>query len=724
MRPRLFSLLLCCLYCFALGAQSEQAELFARYNNTELHDTVRLSALHKLAKEHYLRISPDSAFLLAQEQLEFAREVGNGHYEGEALNTQGVSWAMRADMQQALGLFQASLQAYRRAGELLGQGNAWYNIGEVYSRTGMADSSLACMERSLRIYEQVGDHKGLARSLHGLARYSDHQGRYDQALEYFQRSIETSTRMEDTALQVVAMVNMSGVYKQQGDFSSAIDILNRALRLAEQLQDGYHIYFCLAKIGEIYDRQGDHAMALRYFERGLEESRRSSDVSAQRGALLNMGNALSNLGRSQEALVYYLRTAELAGQSGEKSSQAIALNNLSRTYADLGQYELALESGLQSLELKRQAGFDKGVPSSLISVGNVYLRAGQPRKALPYSREGLELAQKQGDLTEQRNAAQDLWQIYKSLGMPEASLAMHERYIVARDSLEREENQRAVLRQEYRYTYEKRALADSLEYARQNEVKDLELARQQANLSRQRTALFSSGGGLLLLLALAYSIFRGKKRSDELLHNILPEEVAAELKAKGEAEPRLMDSVSVLFTDFKGFTEVSEKLSPRELVNAIHTCFSAFDQIVEQHGLEKIKTIGDAYMAACGVPLPRPDHAVRTAQAALAMLDFMGRWAAERQAAGLPSFQVRIGIHSGPVVAGIVGVKKFAYDIWGDAVNTASRMESSGEAGQVNISGSTYAQLKNQPGLRFTHRGEVQTKGKGELEMWFVERLP
>ena len=230
----------------------------------------------------------------------------------------------------------------------------------------------------------------------------------------------------------------------------------------------------------------------------------------------------------------------------------------------------------------------------------------------------------------------------------------------------------------------------------------------------------------MLLLAGTFFIQRNKiskekKRSEELLLNILPEEVAEELKAKGEADARQIDTATVLFTDFKGFTAMSELLSPKELVRDIHECFSAFDHIIVKHGIEKIKTIGDAYMAAGGLPVANSTHALDVIKAAIEIRDFIEEGKAAKIAMNKPYFEIRIGIHTGPVVAGIVGVKKFAYDIWGDTVNTASRMESSGEAGKVNISETTFLLVKNEPGFIFSSRGKVKTKGKGDMEMYFVE---
>lgn len=210
-----------------------------------------------------------------------------------------------------------------------------------------------------------------------------------------------------------------------------------------------------------------------------------------------------------------------------------------------------------------------------------------------------------------------------------------------------------------------------------------------------------------------------QQRTNELLLNILPKETADELKDTGFSPARHFDEVTVLFTDFKNFTQISEQLSPQELVDEINYCYSAFDNIITKYHIEKIKTIGDSYMCAGGLPVSNRTNAVDTVCAAIEIRNFMKQEKDKRESSGTSFFEIRIGCHTGPVIAGIVGIKKFAYDIWGDTVNIASRMESSGEAGKINISGSTYNLVKDK--FNCTHRGKIDAKNKGLVDMYFVD---
>lgn len=220
-----------------------------------------------------------------------------------------------------------------------------------------------------------------------------------------------------------------------------------------------------------------------------------------------------------------------------------------------------------------------------------------------------------------------------------------------------------------------------------------------------------------------YSLLETEKhKSESLLLNILPAQIAQELKDKGSSDAQLINQVTVLFTDFKGFTAMSESMAPKDLVRDLHQCFSAFDKICEAHNIEKIKTIGDAYMAAGGLPSTEAHQVSEMLLAALEMRDFVEQGKKLKEEQGSPFFELRIGIHTGPVIAGIVGIKKFQYDIWGDTVNTASRMESNGAVGKINISQSTYELLKEDARFSFKARGKIHAKGKGDIDMYFVDR--
>lgn len=222
----------------------------------------------------------------------------------------------------------------------------------------------------------------------------------------------------------------------------------------------------------------------------------------------------------------------------------------------------------------------------------------------------------------------------------------------------------------------------------------------------------------LMVMVLSRNLNQERKKSDRLLHSILPDSIAEELKMNEQVQPVDYKSASVLFTDFVGFTQLAESFTPQQLIEELNHCFSRFDEIAERHKIEKIKTIGDAYMAVGGLPKPNRTHAIDCILAALEIEHFINEMMIERVEKGSPFWQIRIGINSGDLVAGVIGLEKFAYDVWGDTVNTASRLESSGEAGRINISKSTFELVKDF--FDFEYRGLVSAKNKGEIEMYFV----
>jgi class 3 adenylate cyclase len=313
----------------------------------------------------------------------------------------------------------------------------------------------------------------------------------------------------------------------------------------------------------------------------------------------------------------------------------------------------------------------------------------------------------------------------------QAQLAAREAQI---DQMTEEQMKTSMLLMQQRYMLDSVVYRNSLDSL---SVENWNLALREAESSR-KFYIAAIAGLLLLAGGSLFSFIRAKQygkvleeknktireeqqRSENLLLNILPSLVADELKKNGRTNARYFEDVSVLFADFVGFSKIAEKLQPQELVTELDTAFKAFDEIIARYNLEKIKTIGDAYMCAGGlVPGSRDGNQIRDmVSAAREMQAWLTVWNKEREANGQPRFDARIGIHRGPVVAGVVGSKKFAFDIWGDTVNIAARVEQASLGGKINISGEAYEVVKNFTPCQY--RGKISVKNRGEIDMYFVD---
>jgi class 3 adenylate cyclase len=244
------------------------------------------------------------------------------------------------------------------------------------------------------------------------------------------------------------------------------------------------------------------------------------------------------------------------------------------------------------------------------------------------------------------------------------------------------------------------------------------LSRQIVGQLELRRALLEVKRAMGELSEARREIEAERAKSDQLLLKILPKAVADELKDKAKVAPRFCDSATIMFVDFEGFTKLAERVEPRGLVDQLDQHFSAFDQIAERHRLEMLKTIGDAYMCVGGLPEPNRSHPVDACLAALEIVDYMDRANRQRERIRLPRWDIRVGLHTGPVMAGVVGRRKFIYDVWGDAVNVAARLESAGAAGHVNVSEAAQHRVRDL--FEYEPRGTVDVKNKGPLKMFFL----
>jgi class 3 adenylate cyclase len=463
-----------------------------------------------------------------------------------------------------------------------------------------------------------------------------------------------------------------------------------------------------------------------YYNKAIRLLRKTSDSVSLASALLNAGDEYSKNKKYDTALRYFKESGVIFKQVNYLIGTAYTTGNIGMVYAEQGKDDLAKEKIGTAIKILEELKDYYAISEYLTYMSDIYLKQNNWKTSLTYAERSLELAQKYGLKDQISNSNLKLSELYQKAGNLGKSLKYYKDHIAYRDSVTniKSVQQMADLRTNYEVS-QKQIEVDLLE-------KDSEI--QKLKEKRQKNIIYATVISLFLIFLLALGLYRRYKfikktnriieeernRSDSLLLNILPEETAHELKQSGKVRAKRFESVTVLFTDFEGFTQYAEKLSPEKLVESVDFYFSKFDAIIEKYGLEKIKTVGDAYMCAGGLPFPTSDHANKMVLAAFEIAEFVTeskRWNTLNQT----RFEIRIGISTGPVVAGVVGTKKFAYDIWGDTVNIASRMESNSVPGKINISESTYDIIKGS--FECEYRGEIEVKNKGMMKMYFVNNL-
>jgi len=474
-------------------------------------------------------------------------------------------------------------------------------------------------------------------------------------------------------------------------------------------------------IGNIHADNKNNDKALEYYFMSLEIDEKLNDKNRIAQDYFNIAICYDEKGEDEKAFDFFNKSLKIYEVEEDKAGVAAVLGSFGTYYTKKGDYNKAIENYFKALALKEEIGDKHGIALAYHDIGNLYIK----QKRFPEAKKKLLLSL---DISKEIESKPFILKAYRSLstcdsiqGNFKSAYEFHHLYSVIKDSIYNQESNKAMTEMSTKYETEKKEQQIKL----LNKDKEIQAAIAAAENRRNKIIIFSISS--ILLLVFGFALFanrqkniikKEKKRSDELLLNILPYETAEELKLNGHAEPRQFDMVTVLFTDFKGFTQIAENMSAKELVGELDFVFKKFDEIIAKYPIEKIKTIGDAYMCAGGLPTPNTTNSIDVTRAAVEIQQFIQSYNVKQTSAGKPVFEIRIGIHTGPIVAGIVGIKKFSYDIWGDTVNTASRMESSGEAGKINVSGSTYQLIKEHFKCEF--RGKISAKNKGEIDMYFV----
>ena len=566
-----------------------------------------------------------------------------------------------------------------------GEAYALKNIGIGYYQQAQYVEAINVWQRSLEVFDSIGDKVGVSNILNNQGSVYFNQGDEAKALELYLKSLKIAEDIHDTLRIVTALYNIGAVYSNKpATYDKALEYYKRALPLSIELKDNYSIGTVTVNLGEIYFNKDDDDTALKYFKESLEAYKGSENVP-------------------------------------------YSLNDIGRVYLKRGDYATALKYHQQAFDIAKNLDAKLDMTQSLLGLGKTNMEKGDIHLALKNYKDAETMANTSGFKYELKDSYEGLALAYAKLKDYGDAFSYQALLIAIKDTL-------------YNIETDKKLGGLSFAFEIQKKQSQIDLltkdkALQDLDLKRQKLVINASLAGLFLIIIIAVIIYRNyrqkvktnkildkqKAEIENLLLNILPAQVAAELQREGHATSRFYDNVSVLFTDFKGFTKLAEGLTPNQLVAELNDFFVAFDEIIGKYNLEKIKTIGDSYMCAGGIPIEDHTHPIDIVKAGLEIQQFIKTKNEKKLEQGLNTWDLRVGIHTGPVVAGVVGKKKYAYDIWGDTVNIASRMESSGEIGKVNISGATYELVKDN--FECVYRGKIEAKNKGVIDMYFVNAV-
>jgi class 3 adenylate cyclase len=600
--------------------------------------------------------------------------------------------------------------------------NGLIELSRIYLSIDLS-KAIAHANQARTIAEKAGYQKGLGYAYKAVAIVYYNQSNYPEALVQFQNSLNIFENLNFKTGIANILSNIGAVYYNTGDDTQAIEYHLKSLKVSEEINDKMRIGTSMNNIGSVYKNNlATVDKGLGYFLKALpifEEINYDDGVGTISG---NIGEIYFDWKQYEKALPYFVTALKVYAGTIDAT---FPLTMLGKIYALREDFQTAYFYHNQAIEIAAKLDAKLELTQSLLGLAETQRKEGKTKDAIATYKRAENIGNSVKARKEIKEVYESLSKSYSTLGDFRNAYVYETLYAAIKDTLLNNDEVNKIQQLQFNFDINKKEAAIDLL------TKDQALKAE--TIKRQKLVNYAAAvTGFLLLLVIGgfYNrykyvrktnkiIQKERDKSKELLLNILPEETARELENSGFAKTRYYESVTVLFTDFKGFSTIAGKLTPQALVAELNDYFGTFDEIVGRFGLEKIKTIGDAYMCAGGIPLENDTHPFNAVMAALAMQEYMIKQNSAREARGEQGWELRIGIHTGPIVAGVVGKKKYAYDIWGDTVNVASRMESNGEAGKVNISSATYDKIKEH--YQCLHRGKISAKNIGEVDMYFVE---
>lgn len=594
-----------------------------------------------------------------------------------------------------------------------------------YNTGSQPEASLAFAKKALALADSIHYPFGQATAYKWVGIYYYNQARNIETLDNWLESLKIFRSINYKQGISNMLSNIGSLYYNQTDDAKALEYYLQSLTIAEDLGDKLRLATVLQNIGNTYLRKKNTLpLALKYLLRALPLSIELQNQDAIVTIYTNLGESYLEMNKTDSALFYFNKGLEVSKNREELTTNFI-LNDIGKAYAKKKDFERAIKYQQQSIALAEKLNARYYVGKSILGLADTYLEMGKTDMAVDTYLRGEVILKETHAIEELVHTYEGLTKAFTSQGKISQAFTYQTLFANYKDSL-------------YNIETDKKLSNLSLEHNISNKEKDIKLLNKEKalgdlELQKQKATSIAFAVGFGLLMVIAFVIYRNyrqkvktniildkqKVQIEQLMLNILPEEVSVELQEYGHATPKYYESVSVLFTDFKGFTLLSGKMSPRELIEELNESFMAFDDIIEKNGLEKIKTIGDSYMCAGGIPTITENHLLGIIQAGIDMQTYIKQRNEKRSIDGLPSWELRVGVHIGPVVAGVVGKMKYAYDIWGSTVNIASRMESNGEPGKVNISSAVYDQVKDT--YHCHYRGKISAKNIGEIDMYFID---
>jgi adenylate cyclase len=595
------------------------------------------------------------------------------------------------------------------------------NIGICYFYLNNYREAIPWFEKALEEDRKTGIIENIATRYNNLGLAYKKLGTYDRAADYYKKALTLDVEQGDTQNIAKSYNNLGSIYNSWGRFDTAIFYNDQSLKLKELLKDSAGMAITLNNIGVMYKSWGKYNSAIEYFEEALKIDRSLGKIQEIPKRLNNIGLAYNLQKQYNKALDIFKEALDMASEQKNKELIATIYSNMGSVYLNLQQTGEAIRYQELALDIYEELGSQANVATVLASLADIYRQKRSYNNAMDYLSRSTKIAEEINMRDQAQNNYMAYSELYSAMGNYSEALNYYKKFIAVKDTLYSEEIHKQITDFEIRYESEKKD--NEIILLKQNEV------IQALKIKKQKIFRNSLIGGLGLSILLVFVIYLSlqqkrrnnkviadeKAKSDKLLLNILPFEIANDLKERGNTEPKLYENVTVCFTDMVGFTQQAAKLEPKRLIGELNEIFTAFDTIVERHNCERIKTIGDSYMALCGLPRANSNHAENIIRSAVEMIQYLDKKNLESKI----EWQMRVGINTGNVIAGVVGIKKYLYDVFGDTINIASRMESCSDPMRINVSESTYDLVSDK--FKFEPRGEIEVKGKGAINMFFIK---